>query len=100
MITVEVGLTLLSSTNFWADIVMNLKSAWWAITSDTNSLTSSLCPGRLFNLDREDSLSSRVRYADSIQELKELSSFLFEEKEFINIFFKSEILPFIISDMY
>jgi len=65
-----------SSTNFCAAIVMNRKSAWWAITSLTNSLVLSVLMFSLFKLDKDLSLSSKVCRALWSQVQNAASSFL------------------------
>ena len=68
--------TLDSSTNFCAAMVMKRKSAWWAITSLTNSLVLSALMFSLFKLDRDLSLSSKVCWALRSQVQNAASSFL------------------------
>lgn len=62
-------------------MVINRRSAWWAMTSETNSRMDSPELSRRFKLDKFCSLSSRVRRALSIHVVNVLTSFL-EKKQF------------------
>ena len=69
-----------SSTNFWALIVINRRSAWWTITSLTKSLVDSALEESLFKSESILSFSSRVLRALSIHWQNTDSSVLKKKK--------------------